>query len=135
LNELYKTEKALYQYGFEHRGFQWVDYGDRENSVMIYQRQADAKGDIMIVICNFTPAVRYLYRVGVPFRGQWKEVFNSDHPRYGGSGLLNQGLLNTSPVKFHGRDYSVSLNLPPLAISILKLEKEVSEFELQDIGT
>lgn len=135
LNSLYKTESALYRYGFEHRGFQWVDYGDRENSVMIYQREADHKEDTMIVICNFTPAVRNGYRVGVPFRGQWKEIFSSDDTRYAGSGLLNPGLLNTSPVKFHGRDYSVSLNLPPLAISILKLEKEISEFELQDIGT
>ena len=135
LNDLYKREKALYQYAFDHRGFQWVDYGDRENSVMIYQRQADQKEDMMIVLCNFTPGVRYLYRVGVPYRGQWKEVFNSDDAKYGGSGLLNQGLMNTSPVKFHGRDYSISLNLPPLAVSILKLEKEVSEFELQEIGT
>lgn len=130
LNGLYKTESALYKYGFEHRGFQWVDYGDRENSVMIFQREADHKEDMMIVICNFTPAVRNLYRVGVPFRGQWKEIFNSDNTQYAGSGLLNPGLLNTAPVKFHGRDYSVSLNLPPLAISILKLEKEISEFEL-----
>jgi 1,4-alpha-glucan branching enzyme len=135
LNMFYKAERALFQYGFDHRGFQWVDYGDRENSVMIYQRQADAPEDLLIAICNFTPTVRYMYRVGVPFRGQWKEVFNSDDQKYGGSGLLNQTLLNTSPVKFHGRDYSVSLNLPPLAVSILKLEKEVSEFELEDIGT
>jgi 1,4-alpha-glucan branching enzyme len=87
------------------------------------------------VICNFTPEVRYHYRVGVPYRGQWKEIFNSDDTRYFGSGVLNQGLLTTSPVKYHGRDYSVSLTLPPLGITILKLEKEISEFELQDIGT
>lgn len=135
LNELYKREKALYQYAFDHKGFEWVDYGDRENSVMIYQRQADDKEDIMIIVCNFTPAVRYVYRIGVPLRGQWKEVFSSDDTRFGGSGVLNKGLLNTSPVKFHGRDYSVSLNLPPLGMTIIKLEKEVSEFELQDIGT
>ena len=135
LNSLYKNEKALYKYAFEQRGFQWIDYGDRENSVMIYQRQTDEREDMMIIVCNFTPAVRYLYRIGVPYRGQWKEVFNSDDQKYGGSGVLNQGLLNTSPVKFHSRDYSISLNLPPLAISILKLEREVSEFELQEIGT
>jgi 1,4-alpha-glucan branching enzyme len=135
LNDLYRKEKSLYKYAFEQRGFHWVDYGDRDSSVMIYQRQADAKEDLMIVVCNFTPSVRYLYRIGVPYRGQWKEVFNSDDKGFGGSGVLNQGLLNTSPVKIHGRDYSLSLNLPPLAVSIIKLEKEVSEFELQDIGT
>src|SRR5690606_32690981 len=95
----------------------------------------DTKDELMIVVCNFTPAVRYSYRLGVPFRGQWKEVFNSDDQQYGGSGVLNRGILNTSPVKFHGRDYYVSLNLPPLAVTILKLDREVSEFELQDIST
>jgi 1,4-alpha-glucan branching enzyme len=135
LNELYKTEKALYKYAFEPRGFKWVDYGDRENSVIVYQRDADEKEETMIVVCNFTPAVRYLYRIGVPYRGKWKETFNSDDTRYGGSGLVNTESLNTSPVKFHGRDYSVSVNLPPLGITILKLEKEVNEFQLNETST
>jgi 1,4-alpha-glucan branching enzyme len=135
LNHLYKSEPALYQYQFEHRGFHWIDYGDRESSVMAFQRQSEKRENHLLVICNFTPEVRYHYRVGVPYRGQWKEIFNSDDTRYFGSGVLNQGLLTTSPVKYHGRDYSVSLTLPPLGITILKLEKEISEFELQDIGT
>jgi 1,4-alpha-glucan branching enzyme len=43
--------------------------------------------------------------------------------------------IMTSPVKYHGRDYSISLTLPPLGISVWKLEKEVNEFELEEIGT
>jgi 1,4-alpha-glucan branching enzyme len=135
LNKFYKTEKGLYQYGFEQRGFRWIDYNDRENSVMSFQRQADTKEDLLIVVCNFTPGVRYHYRVGVPHRGLWKEVFNSDDQKYGGSGVLNTGLLTTSPVKYHGGDYSISLTLPPLAVSVLKLEKEINEFELEEKGT
>lgn len=131
LNVFYKEQKALYRYAFDHRGFQWVDYSDRENSVIIYQRQSDAREEMLIVICNFTPAVRNHYRVGVPFRGYWKEVLNTDDRRYQGSGLLNSGLLTTSPVKFHGRDYSVTISLPPLAVTVLKLEREVNEFELE----
>ena len=135
LNSFYKSEKGLYQYSFENKGFQWVDYEDRENSVISFLRKADAKDDLLIVVCNFTPEVRYHYRVGVPFRGLWKEVFNSDDAKYGGSGTLNAGLLTTSPVKFHGGDYSISLTLPPLAITVFKLEKEINEFELEAIGT
>lgn len=134
LNALYKNEKALYQYGFEHKGFRWIDYGDRENSVMAYARQADAKEDQLIIVCNFTPEVRYHYRVGVPYRGLWKEIFNSDDTKYAGSGTLNAGLLTTSPVKYHGGDYSISLTLPPLGVSVLKLEKEINEFELEGKG-
>jgi 1,4-alpha-glucan branching enzyme len=135
LNHLYKTEHALYQYAFEHKGFQWIDYGDRENSVIAYQRQSEKKEDLLIIVCNFTPAVRQHYRIGVPYRGQWKEFFNSDDHKYGGSGVVNYGLLMTSPVKYHQRDYSVSITLPPLAMVVLKLEREVNEFDLKDIST
>jgi 1,4-alpha-glucan branching enzyme len=131
LNAFYKEQPSLYQYSFDQRGFQWVDYSDRENSVIIFQRQSDVKEDLLVVICNFTPVVRNHYRVGVPYRGYWKEVFNSDHQEYQGSGLLNQGLLSTSPVKYHLRDFSITLTLPPLAISVLKLDREVNEFEIE----
>jgi 1,4-alpha-glucan branching enzyme len=131
LNALYKIEPALYKYAFEERGFQWIDYGDRENSVIVYQRQADKKEELLVVVCNFTPEVRYHYRVGVPFRGTWKEIFNSDNQEYGGSGVSNHGVLSTAPVKYHGGDYSISLTLPPLAVCVLRLEKEINEFELE----
>jgi 1,4-alpha-glucan branching enzyme len=135
LNHLYKNEPALWQYQFEHRGFEWVDYSDHMNSVIIFQRKGELRESLLIVICNFTPEVRWHYHVGVPFRGKWKEIFNTDDVKYAGSGALNDGLMMTSPVKYHGRDFSISLNLPPLGISILKLEREVNEFELDDFGT
>jgi 1,4-alpha-glucan branching enzyme len=130
LNSFYKEQPALYHYAFDHKGFQWVDFSDRENSVIIYERRSDVKEEMLVVICNFTPVVRNHYRIGVPYRGYWKEIFSSDHARFMGSGLLNQGLLTTSPVKYHGRDFSVTLTLPPLAISVIKLDREVNEFTL-----
>ncbi len=131
LNSFYKEQSALYKYAFDHRGFQWVDFSDRENSVIVFERRSDTKEEMLVVICNFTPVVRNHYRIGVPYRGYWKEAFSSDHQKYMGSGLLNQGLLSTSPVKYHGRDFSVTLTLPPLAISVLKLDREVNEFALE----
>jgi 1,4-alpha-glucan branching enzyme len=135
LNILYKQEPSLFHFAFDHRGFQWVDYGDRDNSVIAFQRRGERKEDLFIVVCNFTPGVRYHYHIGVPHRGQWKEYFNTDDKKYGGSGVTNHGLLMTSPVKYHQQDYSVSLTLPPLGMIMLKLEKEVNEFDLQDIST
>jgi 1,4-alpha-glucan branching enzyme len=135
LNHLYRSEPALYHYAFDQRGFQWIDYADSENSVMAFQRMGDKREDVLIVVCNFTPEVRYHYRIGVPFRGQWKELFNSDKLEYAGSNVLNSGLISTSPVKYHGRDYSVSITLPPLGITVLKLEKEITEFELNELAS
>jgi len=135
LNRFYKAESALYQHQFEQKGFSWIDYEDRENSVIAFQRQGDGKENLLIVVCNFTPETRRHYRIGVPFRGSWKEVFNSDGNQYAGGGVLNEGPLLTSPVKYHGRDYSISLTLPPLGVSVLRLEKEISEFDLSEMGT
>jgi len=130
LNHFYKDQPALYKYAFDHRGFQWIDYADADSSITIFERHSDKKEDTLIVVCNFTPATRRNYHLGAAFRGQWKEIFNSDETKYGGSGVLNTGVISTSPVKYHGRDYSISITLPPLAVSVLKLEKEVSEFDL-----
>lgn len=131
LNVHYKSEPALYHYAFDQRGFQWIDYSDSENSVMAFQRKSDKKEDLLIVVCNFTPETRQHYRIGVPFRGKWREVFNTDNLKYGGSGALNMGDLPASPIKYHHQDYSVSINLPPLGMTVLKLYKEDNEFELE----
>ncbi len=130
LNALYKEEPALYVNAFSDKGFEWVDYSDHQNSVIIYQRKSDNKNDLLLVVCNFTPETRPQYRVGVPYRGQWAEIFNSDDAKYGGSGALNQGMIPTTPVKYHHRDYSMAITLPPLGITVLKLKKELVEFEL-----
>ena len=130
LNALYKSELSLYQYPYDDRGFEWVDYSDRENSVIVYLRKSDKKEDNLVVICNFTPAVREHYRIGVPTRGTWKEIFNSDDGKYGGSGVSNSGLIATSPVKYHGKDYSFTIELPPLGCLVLKLNEEEAQFEI-----
>ena len=113
LNHFYKNEPGLYQYQFEHKGFEWIDYADHENSVIAYQRQADKKEDLLIVICNFTPETRRHYRVGVPYRGQWKEAFNSDDVKYAGSGVLNEGSLITSPCKISWKRLFDFVNFAP----------------------
>jgi 1,4-alpha-glucan branching enzyme len=130
LNHLYREEPALYEFGFDQKGFEWLDYSDRDNSVMMYIRKGWKKEDTLIVACNFTPAVRHDYRIGVPIKGSWHEIFNSDNSKYGGSGVLNQGLLVTKPVKYHGKDYSFTLTLPPLSVIVIKLKEEEAGFEL-----
>jgi 1,4-alpha-glucan branching enzyme len=94
-------------------------------------RKGEKREDALVVVCNFTPESRALYRIGIPFRGIWSEIFNSDDLKYGGSGVLNAGPLNTAPVKYHNKDYSVTITLPPLGISILKLKEEIAEFNIE----
>jgi 1,4-alpha-glucan branching enzyme len=125
LNRFYRSQPALYELDFEPGGFEWIDSADYEQSVLSFLRKAKSDGDTLVddtlvAVCNFTPVVRHDYRVGLPSGGCWAEVLNSDRKEYGGSGQGNPGNLIAEPVPFHGRDHSLSLTLPPLAIVAFK---------------
>ena len=124
LNSFYRSSTALYELQFDNRGFEWIDYSDGENSIIVFMRKGNAPDDVIVVVCNFTPTPRHNYRIGVPFKGLCRELINSNDSKYGGSGLINQGMLTTEPEKIHGRDNAVVLNLPPLGITILKMTEE-----------
>ncbi|MCL4784489.1 MAG: 1,4-alpha-glucan branching protein GlgB [Bryobacterales bacterium] len=120
LNELYRAEKALHQVEFHWSGFEWIDINDVESSVITFLRRAEDRNDFLVVLCNFTPAVRHGYGVGVPEGGVYTEIFNSDSAEFGGSGVSNGDYLEARPNAMHGRPFSVSVTLPPLGVAILK---------------
>ncbi len=119
LNALYKGSPALYEKQFSPEGFQWIDYGDHENSVLTYVRKGHDEKNDLIVACNFTPVIRENYRIGIPKKGKLKEVLNSDAPQYGGSGKLNP-TIKSSTTPWHGHKKSIEITIPPLGIVILK---------------
>ncbi|MEM9821826.1 MAG: 1,4-alpha-glucan branching protein GlgB [Bacteroidota bacterium] len=120
LNLLYQHKKALFQFQFSQEGFEWIDYSDHKNSVLIYLRKGDAKTKPLVIVCNLTPVVRSPYQVGVPQSGQWVEIFNSDETKYGGSGQLNEGKLKAVKAQWHHRDHHLSIKLAPLAVMVLE---------------
>jgi 1,4-alpha-glucan branching enzyme len=122
LNRVYRREAALHQIDFSPEGFEWVDAGNAEMSVLAFLRKSAGIGAPLLVVCNFTPVPRANFLVGVPARGIWREVINTDAREYGGSGWGNLGGVESSPVSAHGRTESVSLSLPPLSTIILRWE-------------
>ncbi|MFP4473137.1 MAG: 1,4-alpha-glucan branching protein GlgB [Candidatus Omnitrophota bacterium] len=122
LNYFYKTEPALYERDFDHQGFEWVDCRDWERGIVAFLRK-DNNNDMILVVCNFTPAVLENYKLGIPGGGFWREVLNSDAAEYGGSGKGNLGGVAAAPLPAHGQFYSLSLTIPPLGIVFFKNDK------------
>ncbi len=120
LNRLYRSEAALHQRDCDPGGFEWIDGSDSEQSVLAFARRGVRDEDYVLALCNFTPVVRDNYRVGVPREGFWRELLNSDSHYYGGSGVGNLGQIETTPVPWHGRPYSLNVVLPPLGVLWLK---------------
>ncbi len=122
LNRLYTTEPALHELDCDPAGFEWIDCNDAEGSTLTFLRRGKSTGDLFIVACNFTPVPRHNYRLGVPRGGFWSEALNSDAGAYWGSGQGNFGGVTAAPLPLHGRSYSITVTLPPLAVVFLKSE-------------
>ncbi len=132
LNELYKEEPALYEKGFEGDGFEWVDGGNANDSILIYNRKGYDEANELIIVLNMTPLPHYNFRVGVHSKGKWAEIFNSDAKKFWGSGTENIDAINTETVNWHGRENSISITIPPLGAAIFKRVKVVPpKYELK----
>jgi 1,4-alpha-glucan branching enzyme len=126
LNEFYRSEPALYTQDFDQAGFEWIDCSDNRHSVVSFLRRDQASGDFLVVVCNFTPQPHSHYRIGVPDKGYYRELFNSDSRDFGGSNMGNLGGKWSDDWSFHSRPYSLDLTLPPLGVIVLKLDRETT---------
>lgn len=127
LNWFYRNSPALWEQDHSWEGFEWIDANDSEQSVISFVRKGKGPHDLLVVVVNFTPVVRYNYRIGVPIPGIYKEVFNSDYKEWGGSGVANPNPLRSENISWHNREQSISITLPPLAAVYLRLEKILSD--------
>jgi 1,4-alpha-glucan branching enzyme len=123
LNELYKSQPAMYEIDFQGWGFEWVDFHDAENSVISFVRYAKRREDYLVFVCNFTPQPHLGYRIGIPEAGGHLEIFNSDAEIFGGSNMGNAGRVEAEPAPSHGRPASASVVVPPLGVIVLKPER------------
>ena len=118
LNHFYLRTPALWQIDGSWDGFKWIDADNNDQSVISYRR-IGSDGKEVVVLINFTPVAYEDYRLGVPFAGTYREVFNSDNERYGGSGVINTVDRRSESVPWQGLDNSIVLRVPPLGITVL----------------
>ncbi|WP_209124299.1 1,4-alpha-glucan branching protein GlgB [Alkalihalobacillus sp. BA299] len=132
LNQFYKSEKTLWELDHHSDGFEWIDPHDYEQSIVSFIRRGKEANDFVIVVCNFTPIVRYDYHIGVPNKGSYIEVFNSDRQEFGGSNqVLDEPLLSKEKT-WHNQPYRLTIKVPPLAMLVLKLKDSEIERERGD---
>ncbi|MFW2476794.1 MAG: 1,4-alpha-glucan branching protein GlgB, partial [Sediminibacterium sp.] len=120
LNELYRTEPALYENQFTPDGFEWVDLNHRSESVMVYKRKGKKPKDDVLVILNVTPVVRNDWEVYVNGKGTWKEIFNSDDKSFWGTGDVYNPEIKSKLVDKATKCYQLKVHLPALGAVVLR---------------
>ncbi|MBW4890568.1 1,4-alpha-glucan branching protein GlgB [Mucilaginibacter sp. HMF5004] len=120
LNHLYTGEPALYEKNFSWDGFEWIDGGNADDSILVYCRRGYDAKDELVIILNMTPVTRHSYRIGVPTAGTWTEIFNSDDKHFYGAGFTNAKPMKTEAIEWQWKKNSLELTVPPLGAVVLK---------------
>lgn len=124
LNSFYLAHPAMYVDDSRTAGFEWISTLDADNSVISFIRKS--KDETLLVVCNFTPVEHENFRIGVPFAGKYKEIFNSNAAEYGGTGVVNPRVKQSKRQRWDGRANSIECRLAPLSIQIFSCTKTPS---------
>ncbi len=123
LNHLYRTEPALHELNYTGDGWEWIDYSDEQNSVMVFMRKSKDEKDSLVVIANMTESSFPTYRIGLPSKGKYDVILNSDDEEFFGSGYTSLKKYTSQKESWQGREHSVEITMPPLGVKVLKQAK------------
>ena len=122
LNKLYLDYPALYKLDYNPDGFEWINCTSKDETIVVFLRKTEKEEDTLVVVCNFTPVV-YEREIGVPYKGTYTEIFNSDDKKFGGSGVGNKRAKKSVKKKVDGRENSLKIKVPPMAMVVFKWDK------------
>ncbi len=117
LNGIYFGHDALHQLDSADSGFEWINSLASDLCMVSFARKSDNDKETLIVVANMAGVERE-FEIGVPVDGRYYEIFNSDNSIYGGSGLVNPGKIEARRKDVDGRNYSISVKLAPVSLSI-----------------
>ena len=120
LNNVYKNNPSLWELDFSHEGFQWMDFEDRENSIISYARFAKNRNDHLVCLLNFTPQTFLNYKIGLPTGADYEQIFCSDQSRFGGSHAAQKTIYRAKAEPYAQAQFHSHVSVPPLAGIILK---------------
>lgn len=119
LNKFYIKNEALWQIDYSWEGFSWISNDDYTQSIISFRRM-DKDGNELVCVCNFVPVERHSYRIGVPRKGSYRQVFSSDMEKYGGT-TSQLCSYKSEPTPMHGYENSIAVDIPAMSVTYYKV--------------
>ena len=115
LNQVYQKKNALWEVDGEPEGFQWIDANNASENIVSFIRRSTATGRELMCVGNFAPVLRENHQLGLPRKGTYRLIANTDDELYGGGGVKLPKSIKAEEKPIHGQAYSAPITLPPLA--------------------
>lgn len=126
LNAFYRSHPAFYEKDFNPEGFEWINNISANENMVVFTRNAGKKEDMLLVVANFSPLTYEKHKIGVPYPGKYKEIFNSDKKEFGGSGAGNPRLKQSKKDECDDRPDSITITVPPMSVTIFSYTKSAA---------
>ena len=121
LSHIYKHHSCLSHHDYKHHGFKWIDADNASQSIYSYYREDEES--VVIVILNMTPVSYESYRIGVPYKGSYTEIINTEKDIYDGCNMCNFEPLVSEKHEAHRFDNSILVRIAPFAGVYLEMKK------------
>ena len=118
LNHFYQAHPALYELDTESGGFEWINNISADESMLVFLRKGRKEEEMLLIVENFANAMWDPHKIGVPFAGKYKEIFNTDSEIYGGSGQTNPRMKTAKLSECDDREYSIMVRSAPLSVQV-----------------
>lgn len=120
---LYQEQPALYEMDYDPAGFEWINHMEYDKSMLTFIRKGKKRDTTLVFVCNFSDVAYPKYQMGVPYPGKYKEIFNSDAKKFGGSGVVNARVKASKKEECDERKHSIVINVAPLSVQIFSFTK------------
>ena len=123
LLHIYRKYPAMYEQDSDWNGFEWINADDADRSIYSFVRKSKNGKNSLLFVCNMTPVARDDYRVGVPKKGTYHLLLNSNEVRFGGTEADKSRPASYKAVKSEcdGREYSIAYPLPPFGVAVFRV--------------
>lgn len=123
LLHIYRKYPAMYEQDSDWNGFEWINADDADRSIYSFVRKSKNGKNSLLFVCNMTPVARDDYRVGVPKKGTYHLLLNSNEARFGGTEADKSRPASYKAVKSEcdGREYSISYPLPSFGVAVFRV--------------
>ena len=123
LLHIYRKYPAMYEQDSDWNGLEWINADDADRSIYSFVRKSKNGKNSLLFVCNMTPVARDDYRVGVPKKGTYHLLLNSNEVRFGGTEADKSRPASYKAVKSEcdGREYSISYPLPPFGVAVFRV--------------
>lgn len=120
LGELYCKTPALYETEYDWTSFQWIDADNADENMFSYLRKNE--NSYYIVILNFSPNAYKKHAFGVPEKGVYHELLNTEQDIWGGE-ITELGKMKAVEKECNKLPYTIEVDVPAFGGVLLELKK------------